>query len=207
MGDPKRLRKKYTTPMHPWEIERIGKEKKILEEYGLKNKRELWKLETFLRRAKNHMKELIPLTTSQAIKERNQIINKLSRLGLVSDNATPDDILSLNIEHVLNRRLQTLVYNKGLARSMKQARQFIVHGHITVKNKVVTSPSYIVSVLEEQDIKAKPIIQKVLTQDGLEHQKLSDKEKQDKQPKNKQPVETTQDVNAKAEQKTKQETK
>lgn len=169
--------------MHPWEAERINKERKIMDEYGLKNKKEIWRLETFLRKAKNNMKRLIPLTTKQAVKERNQIIKKLSKLGLLSQNATPDDVLSLDLEHVLNRRIQTLVFKKGIARTIKQARQFIVHGHIMVGDKVITSPSYLVSVDEEDNIKAKPRIQKLLTQQlqKTQEQKTQDSQKQEMQ--------------------------
>ena len=51
MGDPKKQRKKYETPLHPWQGERILAEKKIMEEYGLKNKKEIWKMNSMLRNA------------------------------------------------------------------------------------------------------------------------------------------------------------
>ncbi|TRM73320.1 30S ribosomal protein S4, partial [Sulfolobus sp. A20-N-F8] len=79
-----------------------------------------------------------------------QLVGKLAKIGLLKgENSTVDDILSLTEENLLERRLQTLVYKKGLANTVYQARQLIVHGHIAIGGKRVTSPGYIVSVDEE----------------------------------------------------------
>ncbi len=149
MGDPKRLRKKYQGPNHPWQKDRIEIEKQLQKEYGLKNKREIWKAESTLKNFKDILKRLIPLDTPQANKEREQTMSKLRRLGLINETATIDDVLGLDVRAILNRRLQTIVYKLGLARTIKQARQFIVHGHITVNGKTITSPGYLVKMNEE----------------------------------------------------------
>ena len=49
----------------------------------------------------------------------------------------------------MERRLQTRLLRQNLARSVKQARQMITHGHITVSGKTITSPSYLVTVSED----------------------------------------------------------
>jgi len=153
MGDPRRLGKKYDTPNHPWIGERIQKEREISQKYGLVNKKELWKMETQLRNYRRQARQLISDTSAQGAKEAVQLFNVLKRYAiLVEQEATLDHVLSLNIESILERRLQTQVYRKGLAKTPKQARQLIVHGHIAVNGRRVTSPSYLVSVSENDAI-------------------------------------------------------
>jgi len=152
MGDPRRIKKKYETPRHPWQLDRLEEEKKILKEYGLKNKRELWKTASILRRFRRNARRLLSLRTEQARKEEKQLLSKLKRMGLLGENATLDDVLSLTVEDLLKRRLQTVVYKKGLARTIRQARQFIVHGHVRVGGRKVTVPSYFVKPEEEESI-------------------------------------------------------
>mgnify|MGYP000424446651 CR=1 FL=1 len=153
MGDPKFPRKKYETPSHPWEAERIGREKEILHKYGLKNKREIWKAETFLRRIREQARRLLAMAgEEQAEKEKEKLLKRLAKLGILPENASLDDVLALTIEDILARRLQTLVYLHGLAKTPKQARQFIVHGHIAVDGRKVRVPSYLVEKEEEDKI-------------------------------------------------------
>ncbi len=152
MGDPKRIRKKYETPSHPWQKSRIVEEKELIKRFGLKNHKELWRLKTFVSKQRKEVMRLIPLKTEQAEKEKKQLMDKLVRLGLLSKDSQITDVLNLTAEDALNRRLQTLVFKKGLARTIKQARQMIVHGHIVVNGVSVTSPSYLVSVDEEPTI-------------------------------------------------------
>ncbi len=153
MGAPKHLRKKYATPPHPWQKGRIEQEKVILQEYGLKNKKEIWRMGSLLRRSKQQAKSLIARTDAQSKKEEKQLVDRLVRLNLVKENAKMDDILGLDIKNVMDRRLQTQVFSKGFARSTKQARQFITHGHIIVGDKKVTVPSYLVKQDEENLIR------------------------------------------------------
>ncbi len=151
MGDPKRITNKYNTPMHPWEKDRLAQEKPLMQKYGLVNKTELWKAASKLKKFKDIAKSLIASRTAQAEKERKQLFDKLKAYNLIQTE-TLDEILELNIEKVLDRRLQTIVHKKGLARTIKQARQMITHKHILIKGKRITSPSHLVRVSEEASI-------------------------------------------------------
>lgn len=151
MGEPRRLRKKYSGPRHPWQLSRLQEEKKLVHEFGLKTKSELWKFETKLKNFTNQAKRLISLETEQAKLETKQLLDRLSRLGILKTNAL-SDVLGLSVKEVLGRRLQTLVFKRGLARTSKQARQFITHGHIHIDGKIISAPSYLVPEAEEAQI-------------------------------------------------------
>jgi len=147
MGDPKFPRRNYSTPFHPWDGPRILEEHQMLRKYGLKNKRELWRSQTMLSDLRGQARELQARLRSedeQAIKERDALLGRLERLGLLHGDTTLNDVLILDLEAVLARRLQTLIYLKGLARTMKQARQFITHGHIAINGRKVNVPGYLV---------------------------------------------------------------
>lgn len=152
MGDIKRLRKKFSRPGHPWQKGRIESENKLLLDYGFKNKREIWKLSTTLKTFSDQAKNLIAATGKNTEKEISQLMQRLNKLGLVKEDAKLDDVLTLTLNDLIGRRLQTIIHKKGLSRSPKQARQFITHEHIKIGNKTVSSPSYLVSVLEENSI-------------------------------------------------------
>ncbi len=152
MGDPRKFRGKYSKPGHPWQKARIEAEKPILKEYGLRTKRELWKMDSNLKAFAKQAKRLIALRGTQAELEKKQLLSRLERLGLVKTGAGLDDVLAINLKNLLDRRLQTLVFKKGLAKTPLQARQFIIHEHVNVGSKVITSPSYIVKLAEEQQV-------------------------------------------------------
>jgi len=156
MGDPKKSRKKYTKPSHPWESERLREELILVGEYGLRNKKELWKAQTILRKYRRRARNIRVMPEEQQKKETEILIKKLYRLGILPENATIDDVLQLTVNDFLERRIQTLVYRKGLARTPHQARQFIVHGHIAIGGRRVRSPGYIVNLEEEDDIDYAP---------------------------------------------------
>lgn len=156
MGDPKFPRKKYDRPSHPWEGDRIKAENELLSKYGLKNKKELWRAQSFLSHIRARARELQALVrygNPQAQKERDELLGRLGRLGLLPlEAASLDDILALDVEAVLSRRFQTMVYVKGLAFNPRQARQFIVHGHMSVVGRAVRAPGHLVSRSEEDSI-------------------------------------------------------
>jgi small subunit ribosomal protein S4 len=152
MGDPKKLKKNYAKPLKKWSADRLAEEKPIVSEYGLKNKKELWRMSSQLRKYAGQAKRLISLSGEQAGKERQQMIVKLNSLGLVEKEASLDNVLGLSVKDLLGRRLQTIVFKKNLARSMGQARQFIVHRHIAVGSRVITSPSFLVPVAQEAEV-------------------------------------------------------
>src|SRR3989344_4795229 len=118
MGDPKRHRKKYSTPIHPWQRSRIEEEKVLSREYGLLRKREIWKAKSLIRKFRNQAKRLISATTDQAKKEEKQLLDKLYKLGLVQKDAKIDDVLGLGVRDLLNRRLQTTIYKKGMTNTI-----------------------------------------------------------------------------------------
>ncbi|MFQ5975189.1 MAG: 30S ribosomal protein S4 [Candidatus Hydrothermarchaeales archaeon] len=152
MGDSRKIVKKYSTPHHPWKAERIEEEKGLQKEFGLKNKREIWKTESMLRRIRRQARKTLAARTEQEKKEEEQLLKRLIRLKVVKDDATPDDILALDTKDLLGRRLQTLVYKRGLANTIMHARQLITHGHISIKGRKVTSPGHLVSAEEEDSI-------------------------------------------------------
>jgi len=157
MGDPKRLRKTYETPRRPFA--ELEEERKLLREFGLKNKRELWKAETILREFRRRARELQGRGNKT---EEERLLKKLNELGFEVKNL--DDVLKLNVRDILSRRLQTVVYRKGLARSIKQARQLIVHGHIKIKGRRVTFPSFLVPKAIEDEIELDGVIkEKILS--------------------------------------------
>ena len=149
MGDPKKQKKKYRKPLMVWNEERIARDKDIVKDFGLKNKREIWKVESTLKSIHDQSKKLIAQSTSQSKKESEQLIKKLSSLNLVGEDAKLDNVLSLTIQDLLNRRLQTVVFKKGLSRTINQARQFITHNHISIGNQTINVPSYLVPLKEE----------------------------------------------------------
>lgn len=156
MGDPKFSRRKYETPAHPWEGERINAENDLLMKYGLKNKRELWRAQSLVRSLRQQSRELQARARTgdpQAKIETDQLLARCARMSLLTaEGATLNDVLLLSTEAVLARRLQTIVYRKGLSYTPKQARQFIVHGHAAIGNRKVTIPGYLVKRGEEEQI-------------------------------------------------------
>jgi len=156
MGNPIRPRKKYKTPSHPWQASRIEQEKQLKKEYGLKNKKEIWKFQFLLRKSTSQAKKLIGTKTTQAEKEKEQLLNKLFKLKIIEKDTKIEDVLDLTINDFLERRLQTIIFKANFARTSKQARQLITHGHILIKNQKVTIPSYLVSRDEEKLISYNP---------------------------------------------------
>ncbi len=153
-----RQRKKWQGPSHPWQKQRLLEEKKLMKEYGLKNKREVWLAQTIARKWRAYARYL---NAKQAAgedisEEKERFLNKLRKLGVLSEKAELDDVLGLTVRDVLERRLQTMLVRKGLAKTMKQARQFIVHGHIMVNGQVIDAPSYLVKKDEEDKIEFVP---------------------------------------------------
>ena len=150
MGDPRKKRKKYEKPLRPWDQERISSEVSILKNYGLRRKNEIYKAESILRKFRRHARNLAAQDNK---KEEKELITKLNRLGLIDKDSSLDDVLELSLENILERRLQTVIFRKGLCKTVKQARQFIVHGHVTVGENKIRWPSFIVPKELEKNIK------------------------------------------------------
>jgi small subunit ribosomal protein S4 len=149
MGDPKKQRKKYDTPRFPWRTDILQEELKLLGQYGLRNKHELWRHETMLSNFRGIARSLIGEPSEVRKRKEDEILARLKKLGVLSETAVLDNVLDLTIEGILERRLQTIVFRKGLTKTIHQARQLITHGHIAIGKKRITVPSYIVAKAEE----------------------------------------------------------
>ena len=156
MGDPKMPRRIWKKPKRPLNYDLIMDELKTLGTFGLKTKRELWKTQTELSRIRFQARSILALR--QEIRERKEpiLIQSLSKIGLVDKNSTLDDVLNLQVNDLLSRRLQTIAQRKLYFKTPYQVRQAITHGHIMIGDNVVTIPSYIVKTEEETKIHLTP---------------------------------------------------
>ncbi len=147
--------KQYETPNHPYQGERIASEHSLLDRYGLANKEELWRAQSELRSYRREARDLLgqPQDDTVVIRRTEEFLGRLKRVGILDEQDELGDVLGLEIEDVLERRLQTVVYRSGLANTPQQARQFITHGHIVVGEQRHRIPSYVVDV-DEQDLVA-----------------------------------------------------
>ncbi len=161
MGDPRKQRKKFSKPSHPWQKDRIEAEKIILKQYGLRRKYEIWKMDSMLKKYLHRAKTVIGERTKQSELEKRQLLSRLCLLGLLKKDSKVEDVLNLTLKDILERRLQTLVFRKQLAKTILQARQFITHEQVAVGNKKITIPSYLVSTEEEPQIKVLQLMQPV----------------------------------------------
>ena len=155
MGDPKRAHKKYSRPRTPFDKNRIDEEKSLMKKYGLKNKREIWRSESFINRIRSQAKKLILKPEQQ-----KKLMNRLTKLGLVGPGSDIDDILALTKEKLLERRFQTIVFKKGLAKTAREARQMIVHKKVKIGDRTINIPGYIVRKEEENKISVNGRIKK-----------------------------------------------
>ena len=149
MGQPRRTKKHYAMPRKPWDSKRIDEESALVKTYGLKNKREIRKIETLLRKKRHGARMLLNLGEEAGRKKQKELIDSLAKIGVLGNNATADDVLGLGIKDFLERRLQVIVWRKNLANTIKQARQIIVHGHIAINGMKVDRPNYLVEKDEE----------------------------------------------------------
>ena len=182
MGDPRKLRKKYEAPAQPWEKTRIEEENKLQSEFGLKNKKEIWKAKAQLKKYRKQARELVGVTQEERMEKETILLTKLQKIGILKPEAVLDDILSLKVEDLLSRRLQTIVWKKGIAGTASQARQFIIHGHISLEGRKVNAPSMIIELEKEKELNwyGKPIeIQLPKTETTIEE--LADVAKKDKE--------------------------
>jgi small subunit ribosomal protein S4 len=152
LGDPKKARKQYSRPRSPWRADQLAQELYLLGTFGLRNKRELWKAQTQLSSVRKQARTLLAATEAVRLREEKKLLDSLKRRGLIGEEATLDDILSLTVEDVLARRLQSMVFKKGMALSPLHSRQLVVHGHILVGGRVITVPGYEVGGREEGGI-------------------------------------------------------
>lgn len=159
MGSARKIRKKVVLPRHPFNSERFTQEQESMGQFGLRNKHEIWRARTKLRRYRQRARALLGLDENSEIRKREEklLIDKLVKIGVLkSEKTNLDAILSLTAEDFLERRLQTQVFRKGLANTIQQARQLIVHGHIAIRGRRISVPSYHLIIGEEEFIDYSP---------------------------------------------------
>lgn len=156
MGDPKYPRRVWRKPKRPLNYDLKMEELKTLGTFGLRTKRELWKAHTKLSSVRHQARSLLAL--QQDVREEKEpiLMKSLAKIGLVSNDATLDDVLNLQVNDLLTRRLQTLVFKKFGFKTPYQARQAVVHGHIMIGDRIVNIPSYTVTTAEEDSIRFTP---------------------------------------------------
>lgn len=147
MGHPKKQRRKYSRPKQMFRG-REG-EPELVQSYGLKNSKELWKAKSSVARIRALARKLL---ASPNKKEEGELLVRLKGQGLIPKEAKLEDVLKLTVENALDRRLQTVVYKKGLTTSIKQSRQDLIHGHIAVGGSRMAAPSHIVTLQEGEKI-------------------------------------------------------
>ncbi len=152
MGDPRKKHKQFEKPKKVWDAERIARDRKTLEEYGLKNMREIWRSQTILRDKRRMARKLLAEGSKDREQRKQELLGGLQQLGILNENATLDDVLGLKEKDLLERRLQTLALRKGLAFTANQARQLVVHGHVGIAGKKVSAPGYLVPKKFENEI-------------------------------------------------------
>ncbi|MEO2221276.1 MAG: 30S ribosomal protein S4 [Nitrosopumilus sp.] len=156
MGDPKYPRKVWRKPKRPLNYELKMEELQTLGTFGLRTKRELWKAHTELSRVRKQARSLLALTQKIRAEKEPILLKSLARIGLISNDATLDDVLNLKPTDLLARRLQTIVSNKLGFKTPYQARQAVIHGHIMVGDRKIDIPSYTVKVAEEDSVHFTP---------------------------------------------------
>merc|ERR1711875_202014 len=151
----KNCSKTYTTPRRPFEKARLDQELKLIGEYGLRNKREVWRVKYSLAKIRTAARTLLTLEEKdhRRLFEGNALLRRLVRIGvLVESRMKLDYVLGLKIEDFLERRLQTQVFKLGLAKSIHHARVLIKQGHIRVRKQLVNIPSFIVRLDSQKHI-------------------------------------------------------
>ena len=156
MGDPKYPRRVWRKPKRPLNYELKMEELKTLGTFGLRTKRELWKAHTELSRVRQQARSLLALTQKVRDEKEPILLKSLARIGLISNDATLDDVLNLKPTDLLARRLQTIVSNKLGFKTPYQARQAVIHGHIMIGDRKIDIPSYTVTVEEENSVHFTP---------------------------------------------------
>ncbi len=154
MGHPKKQRSKYDRPFKPYDKLRIEREKKLLSDYGLKRKKEIWHAEALLRSYRRRARQLLSMHDEQ---KKAELLGKLNKLGIMCQRM--EDVLGIKTEDILSRRLQTILFKKSITSSAKQSRRLIVHGHVLIDGRRMLWPGYLVPASEESKIQVNAPVQ------------------------------------------------
>ncbi len=152
MGDPRRQKKKYVVPKRPFDTERFEQELELIGAFGLRNKRELWRHSTELSNYRRQARQMLAVPPSEREQIEKELVDKLAKIGILAEEPSLDRVLDLTLENILERRLQTIVFRKGMAASMHHARQLVAHGHIALDSARVTTPARLITIGEADRI-------------------------------------------------------
>lgn len=153
MGLPIRHKTKAVSHKKKWDKNTIVEEAVFVTDYALKNKKEIRKAEALLSKLKTIAKDFNRTTETKESAGAAQFVAKLKSQGYLNVEATSlDEVLDITLRELFERRLSTVVYKAGLARTPGQARQFVVHGHVTVNGEIVTAPSYPTTVKDAETV-------------------------------------------------------
>mmetsp|Transcript_48977 Transcript_48977/g.138389 ORF Transcript_48977/g.138389 Transcript_48977/m.138389 type:complete len:192 (+) Transcript_48977:108-683(+) len=147
--------KTFRKPKRPFEKERLDAEMKIVGVYGLKNKREVWRVQYALARIRTAARQLLTLDekSETRIFQGDALLRRMQRLGLLAENEKKlDYVLGLTTAKIMERRLQTKVFNLGLSKSIHHARVLIRQRHIRVGKQICNIPSFLVRLDSEKHI-------------------------------------------------------
>jgi len=159
---PKRYtnyRKTSKVPRKPFDKDRLINELRVVGAYGLRCKRECWRVQLALAKIRKAARTLMTLDESdpRRLFEGDALLRRMVRLGVLKENERKlDYILGLTLNQFMERRLQTLVAEKKLANSVHHARVLIRQRHIAVGKQMVNIPSFMVRVSSEQHIQMAP---------------------------------------------------
>ncbi|CAM9445099.1 unnamed protein product [Chrysoparadoxa australica] len=154
-GALRNYRKTYKTPRRPYEKERLEQELKLCGEYGLRCKREIWRVQFALAKIRKAARQLLTLDPKdpKRLFEGPALLRRMTRYGLLNeDEKELDFVLQLTTQKMLERRLQTKVFKQGLAKSIHHARVLIKQRHVRVGKQMVNVPSFMVRLDSEKHI-------------------------------------------------------
>ncbi|KAF5103551.1 hypothetical protein D0Z03_000161 [Geotrichum reessii] len=152
---PRTYSKTYTVPRQAYDLSRLDAELKLAGEYGLRNKREIYRIGLQLSKIRRAARDLLTRDEKdpKRLFEGNALIRRLVRIGVLSeDKMKLDYVLALRVEDFLERRLQTQVFKLGLAKSVHHARVLIKQRHIRVGKQIVNVPSFTVRLDSQKHI-------------------------------------------------------